>query len=195
MSDTVASLQGLSRHFGRKVALREVTLDITRGASWAWSARMGPARRRSSSTCSACMHLRSARYAWTAVGPGAALALARSWLVAGGGRGSVALLVVFLFSLHQKGPFLLVFPTVCLVATLPAFVAAHRRWLISRTMLVTCLVIYILFCFATMSAVARIRGDNNPLDVCNQFLLAGYCAAPFAPLAAAPWALSWNRHR
>lgn len=31
MTDTVASLQQLSRHFGRQAALQEVTLDVTRG--------------------------------------------------------------------------------------------------------------------------------------------------------------------
>ena len=69
MSDIIVALQHLSRHFRDKAALLEVTLDITRGASSAWSARTGPARRRSSSTCSDCMPLRSARYASLAAIP------------------------------------------------------------------------------------------------------------------------------
>jgi hypothetical protein len=133
--------------------------------------------------------------AWTAFGLGASLALTRSWFVAVGGGGAAALMVGFLLSLAQRGLFLLVFPTVCLAGTLAAFVAAYRLRVISSRMIITCSAIYILLCIVTISVVAQIRGDNNPLDVYNQLILAGICAVPFAPLAAAPWALSWNRHR
>jgi hypothetical protein len=131
--------------------------------------------------------------AWTAIGLGAALALSRSWFVAVGGCGSVALLVGVFTSLYLKGLFLCGLPTLCLAGTLAAFLAAYRLRVISSRMIVTCLALYVLLCMVTLSAVAQMRTD--PLELFNQFILAGDCAAPFAPLAAAPWALYWNRHR
>ena len=131
---------------------------------------------------------------WTVMALGAALAMMRSSFVGVGVLGSVMLLVGLLVSLYQKGPFLLVLPVVCLALTLAAFAAAHRRHLMSGRMIVVCSAIYLLLCIVPLSAVAQMRVGGS-LSVYEQFILAGICAAPFAPLAAAPLALSWNRHR
>ena len=86
------------------------------------------------------------------------------------------------------------FAVVCLVGTLTAFLAAYRLRAISTRMMIACCAIYLLLCMVSMSAYALTQVDSRlPGDV--QFILAGLCATPFAPLAAASRALSWNRHR
>jgi hypothetical protein len=83
---------------------------------------------------------------------------------------------------------------ICLLGTFTAFLAAYRLRVISGGMITRCCAIYLLFCIVSMSAYALMHVVDRP-RVFVAFILAGLCAAPLAPLAAAPWALFWNRHR
>jgi hypothetical protein len=132
---------------------------------------------------------------WTAVGLGVSLALSRQWFVCWGGVGSVALLLGFGISLDRlpRGAataLLILALAVCLGGTVAAFVAARRRSLMSRRMLFACLAGYLalLVYFYATTPLAEEPIINHIPIVC-------LTALPFAPLAAAPLALSWNRHR
>jgi hypothetical protein len=129
---------------------------------------------------------------WTAVALGAALALARSWFVAVGGCLCVALLVSLLWSWNSGGRHM--FAAMCLLGTCMAFLAAYRLRVISSRMILRCCAVYVLLCITSISIYAVMHAEDRPLAFVL-FILVGLCAAPFAPLAAAPCALSWNRHR
>ena len=106
----------------------------------------------------------------------------------------MALIVSLLLIWQNTGLSPPAFAVVCLVGTLAAFLAAYRRRAISSRMIIACCAIYLLLCIVSMSAYALTQMDGH-LPGYVPFILAGLCAAPFAPLAAAPCALSWNRHR
>ena len=65
-----------------------------------------------------------------------------------------------------------------------------RSRLVSRRTVTGALVAYILLlaCFVPALGEGIMTIEALPRIV-------GFCAAPLAPLAAAPLALSWNRHR
>lgn len=130
---------------------------------------------------------------WTLVGLGAALAMARSWLVpvvALGVLGGLTLLVYTAEKFALGAQFVkFMLATVCLGGTIWAFVAAWRRGLVSVPIVVGSLAGYlvILTCFSTV--------QDRPVMALDLLLPIGFFAAPLAPLAAAPLALAWNRHR
>jgi len=134
--------------------------------------------------------------AWTLAALGAALGMARSWFVPVGGLGGGVLLMI-LINIAGRGPSLLAIVATLLLGggsvggTTAAFVAARRRRLISLPTMLSALAAYvvlILICFFIAC--------NNGGKSLEAFLaIVGYCAAPLAPLAAAPLALAWNRHR
>jgi hypothetical protein len=78
----------------------------------------------------------------------------------------------------------------CFYATVAAFVAARRRRLLSGRAVFACLAGYVLL-------LVYLYGASPAVDesVLTHSLRIGFAAAPFAPFAAAPLALSWNRHR
>lgn len=128
---------------------------------------------------------------WTLVGLGAALAMARSWFVLAGGIGAGVLLLVVVCMLPLTDRAVtFVTAAACLGATAAAYAAAWRRNLVSLRAVVGALAVYVLLlvCFLLMLAEGIM-----PLEV---FLpMVGFSAAPLAPLALAPLALAWNRHR
>jgi hypothetical protein len=130
---------------------------------------------------------------WTLVALGAALGMARSWFVPVGGIGGGVLLMIFVHFAGRGSSLSATVATLLLVAgfvggTTAAFVAARRRRLISMPTMLSALAAYVvlvLTCFfisGGMSLAALPR-------------IAGFCVTPLAPLAAAPLALAWNRHR
>jgi hypothetical protein len=133
---------------------------------------------------------------WTLVALGAALGMARSWFVPVGGIGGVVLLMILANIAEQAPPFPAAVATLLLVAglaggTAAAFVAARRRRLVSMPMMLGALAVYVVLvvgCFL----IARGEGAM-PLEALLRII--GFCAVPLAPLAAAPLALAWNRHR
>ncbi|MCU0963115.1 MAG: hypothetical protein MUF48_23735 [Pirellulaceae bacterium] len=128
---------------------------------------------------------------WTLAGLGAALALARSWFVVAGGISVVGLFTCFILvtaANEEVGRAL--FASLCLGATVAAFLAVRRRHLVSTRTVLACLAGYVL-----LVAFFHASPDLANPTLAVHFQGAGLCALPFAPLAAAPLALSWNRHR
>jgi hypothetical protein len=131
---------------------------------------------------------------WTFVGLGVALALGRSWFVPVGGFGAMALL--FSVSAAQAASPAVAKPATILLAagvlagTLAAFIAARQRRLISNRTVLGALAMYVLI----LACIAIVLGEDS---LTSEFLprIVGFCAAPLAPVAAAPLALAWNRHR
>ena len=131
---------------------------------------------------------------WTVAALAAALALARSWFVGVGGIGFLGLIVALIWTVKSEVRIQVSLAAVCLLGTLTAYTAAYRLRVVSSRKIITCCALYMLLCLVCMSAFALTDAENR-LPVYVQFVLAGICAAPFAPLAAAPCALFWNRHR
>lgn len=129
---------------------------------------------------------------WTAVALGAALALARSWFVAVGGCSVIVLIVGLPCVLYRTGFTVIGLSVACFVVTLIVFALASHLRLVSGRMLIACAAAYVLLCAGSIAAC--LLGEGWP-PLAGQVAIAGFCAAPFAPLAAAPSALYWNRHR
>jgi len=132
---------------------------------------------------------------WTFVGLGASLAMCRRWLVCWGGVGLGAFLFSFLYIADRVPRFLaemliVVLALACLCCTIAAFIAARRRRLLSGRAVFACLAGYLIllvYLYVACPAVAE--------SALTHALRIGCAAGPFAPFAAAPLALSWNRHR
>lgn len=133
---------------------------------------------------------------WTLVAIGAALGMARSWFVPVGGLGGGVLLMIFVHFAGRGSSLPAAVATLLLVGgsvggTAAAFVAARRKRLISMPTMLRALVAYVvlvLICFFTARDTGGMSLEALPCIV-------GFCAAPLAPMAAAPLALAWNRHR
>ena len=128
---------------------------------------------------------------WTLVGLGAALAMARSWFVPVGWFGAFALFlgVVGVMPLAARAVIFLA-AAGCLAATIAAFMAAWKRNLVTRRTLIGAIAVYV-FLLAN-----SLFGPNEGIITLQFFLpLIGFAALPLAPLAVAPLALAWNRHR
>lgn len=74
--------------------------------------------------------------------------------------------------------------------TLGAFLLAVKKQFMSARLMGGIVGAYVLACVACLSL--RIRFINTPTEMAMLFAL---LALPFAPLATAPLALAWNRHR
>lgn len=77
----------------------------------------------------------------------------------------------------------------CLGGTVAAFASAWRRKLVSIQTVLGTLAVYVLllaFCFFAW---------GERINLLGVLLILGLFAVPLAPLAAAPLALAWNRHR
>jgi len=129
-------------------------------------------------------------YVWALCALGASLAMARSWFVAAAGLVLLVLIAVLVRSMAFAAwpPPLLAL--CCLLATITAFLAAYAQRLVSPWAVIGCLAAYILF----VASVLASSHDNSPSPH-FQMCLIGFAAVPFAPFAAAPLALAWNRHR
>jgi hypothetical protein len=132
---------------------------------------------------------------WTLTGLGASLALCRRWFVCWVGLGLGGLLLSFACIAMALLPFLaealIVFVAeVCFGGTVLAFLVARRRRLLSVRAVFTCLAGYLIL-------LVYLYGASPPVveSALTHALRIGFGAAPFAPFAAAPLALSWNRHR
>ncbi|MHB0957470.1 MAG: hypothetical protein ACYC0X_25610 [Pirellulaceae bacterium] len=133
---------------------------------------------------------------WTVVGLGAALALARSWFVCVAAVGVLPLIVGLIATaklVTELPPVQFWLATVCWLGTLAAYTVAYQLRVISPKTILTCCGLYVLLCIAVISAATLERQASVPALML--FVLAGVCAVPFAPLAAAPCAMYWNRHR
>jgi hypothetical protein len=78
----------------------------------------------------------------------------------------------------------------CLNCTVAAFIAARRRRLLSGWAVFACAAGYLVLLVYLYGASPAV--DESSL---THALRIGFAAAPFAPFAAAPLAVSWNRHR
>lgn len=139
---------------------------------------------------------------WTFLAFGAALGMARSWFVPVGAIAGPVLLV-FALIIGERAPNWLATATMFLLAagsaggTVAAFVVARRRKLISMPVVLGVLAVHVLLVLVSY-LVARSDGVTAPgvLDSLKILLLfSGWYAVPLAPLAVAPLALAWNRHR
>lgn len=134
--------------------------------------------------------------AWTWTGLGLTLGLARSWFipVVGGALGIFLVLSFWLLNAFRSDEIelflMLAFLLCCFGGTALTFVAAVRRQILSRRSLLGCLTGYL-----ALLAWSYSTRDAAGMSLWGHLLLIGLCAVPFAPLAAAPLALSWNRHR
>lgn len=133
---------------------------------------------------------------WTFAALGAALGMARSWFVPAGGIGAVVVLFILGNVAGNGPPFFAAVAAFLLVAgsaggTAVAFVAARRRKLISMPVALGALAAYIVLVAACFLIV---RGENG-VSLEGIGRIVGFCAVPLAPVAAAPLALAWNRHR
>lgn len=132
---------------------------------------------------------------WTCVGLGASLAMSRRSLVAWSGCLFGGLLLCFVYVVGRVPEFLLeglivLVAAGCWGCTIAAFRAAHARRLLSSRAVAACLAGYLVllvYLYAASPAVVECALTHS--------LRIGFGAAPFAPLATAPLALSWNRHR
>jgi len=133
---------------------------------------------------------------WALAALGATLGMARSWFVPVGGLGGGVLLMILIGIAGRAPPLFAEVATLVLAAgslggTAAAFVAARRRRLISLPMVLGALAAYVVLVTACL-LVARGVIYMPPEAVLRTI---GFCAVPLAPLAAAPLALAWNRHR
>ncbi|MEA3227244.1 MAG: hypothetical protein U9Q07_14945, partial [Planctomycetota bacterium] len=144
--------------------------------------------------------------AWGAMGLGASMTLmGRPWLLWGFWLAicSFGPVLVVLDTLHAFNliPFGIVpallsslpwtIGTCCLLGTALAFFAASRRYLIATKTLCLGLVLWLMLCFSVGWPWLP-RDDPGPSTI---VLVMGLLALPVAPLATAPLALAWNRHR
>lgn len=132
---------------------------------------------------------------WTLVGLGTAVGMARSWFVpvgVGGGLlfiGSTSITAAISPSIRDLTEYLV--PIGCLAGTAVAFWAAFRKRHISLRTLLGALAAY-----AALVAVCFFIEWGHIWSLFGATVnIAGFLAAPLAPLAAAPLALAWNRHR
>ncbi len=146
--------------------------------------------------------------AWTLVGLGASLTLARRWLMAtilyAGLTSFFAywLLVTYAVARDLRDVRDLrdqldtgltwVFGIGCVLATACAFGVARRLRLISTTTLGIALAIWLLLSGGFIATAILPRGPGTPLVI---VLFLGLFSLPIAPVATAPIALWWNRHR
>ena len=84
-----------------------------------------------------------------------------------------------------------VFGPACLIGTVCAYVAARRQGHISRRLFWMALALWLLLAAGAGSA----WGSVELRPAVWLVLAPGLVALPFAPLAAAPLAVAWNRHR
>jgi hypothetical protein len=105
--------------------------------------------------------------------------------------------IVFLIPQHSAGTFAAwvagVLATSCVVGTIWAFVAACRRNVIKTR---TALTAFAAWGTVVAIAFTRVPTQSVPFSSWSDWLiLAVLITLPLAPLATAPLALSWNRHR
>jgi hypothetical protein len=144
--------------------------------------------------------------AWGLVGLGASLTFAgRLWLVWGLGVFVCCFGPIFvaLDTLHALNliPFGIVpalwssapwtIGTACLLGSAWAFFAARRQYLIASRTLCLGLGLWLMLCIS-IGFMWLTRSDPGLSSI---VLAAGLLALPVAPLATAPLALAWNRHR
>ena len=144
--------------------------------------------------------------AWGLVGLGASLTfMGRPWVVWGFWLVicSVGPVIMVLDTLHTFNliPFGIVpalwrvapwaIGTGCLLGTAWAFLAAHRRHLAASRMLCLGLVLWLILCIL----VGFVWLSRTKPELSSIVLAMGLLALPVAPLATAPLALAWNRHR
>jgi hypothetical protein len=139
--------------------------------------------------------------AWIPLSLSASLVLTgRQRLLVASISGAVPLLLAGLFLAgraaegHGDGPhramqFLL--GSTCVAATAALFAVAVRRGQIGAAVGLSLLVAWLMACAAGACVYILI----GPLYVSDLVLMAGLIALALAPLAAAPLALAWNRHR
>jgi hypothetical protein len=130
---------------------------------------------------------------WTLVGLAATLAMARSWFVPAGGVGAAVLLIMAFIAMKAlpaaEQATKIMLAAGCLGGTLAAFAAARRRKLVSTRAVLIALGLCVLPFVCLFVTPERVPSLEIAL------LLAGCCAVPLSPLALAPLALAWNRHR
>ena len=128
---------------------------------------------------------------WTLVGLGAALAMARSWFVPVGWFGAFALFLMTVGAMPLADRLIIFMASVgCLAATIAAFTAAWKRNLVTRRTLISAIAAYVFLLANCLLAL------NEGIVSLDFFLpLIGFAAVSLAPLAVAPLALAWNRHR
>ncbi len=144
----------------------------------------------------ACLLLFFLLAIWTLVALGAALGMARSWFVPVGGIGGGVLLMIFLHFAGRWSSLPAAVATVLLVGgsvggTAAAFVAARRKRLISMPTIIGALVAYVVL-VVIFIFIAR---SNGAISLEGPLRIVGFFVAPLTPVAAAPLALAWNRHR
>jgi hypothetical protein len=132
---------------------------------------------------------------WTLVGLGASLALAGQRFVCWGGLGVGGFLLTLFFTLDRVPAdvakvLVVLAADACLGGTIAAFVVARYRRLLSGRAVLACLAGYLVL-------LVYFYCGSPPVDesAFTHSLRIGFGAAPFAPMALAPLALSWNRHR
>lgn len=126
---------------------------------------------------------------WSVCAGAASLAMARSWFVVSGGFLLLAILALMLF--FSTWEYMLPLTEFCIwCATIAIFTAAISRRLIS-VVDVTCVVVAWLLLVAAFLAPAPAHWPSPEFELCA----ASFSVLPFVPFAAAPLALSWNRHR
>lgn len=133
---------------------------------------------------------------WTLAGLGASLALSRQWFVGWAGVGLIGFLLIFAWSMDRLPREIATVLTAvvaagCLGGTLVAWIVAHRRQLTSGRTLLIGLSGYLLLLVYLYGGTPLIA-VGSPV---THFVVVCFSAIPFAPFAAAPLALSWNRHR
>jgi hypothetical protein len=138
---------------------------------------------------------------WTGVGLGTALGLARAWLVGCAGVGTGAAFLSFLWAIGSAprltAEFLLVLVAwMCWGGTVAAFIVARRWRLVSTPGIVGCLLGYLVVLgYAHVVLGYAFPATDAYAHLAMQLAGAGFSVLPLAPFAAAPLALSWNRHR
>jgi hypothetical protein len=144
----------------------------------------------------ACVLIVVVLASWTLVGLGASLALARQRFVCWGGPGIVALLMSFFCVLDRVSPdvgevLAVLAANACLGGTIAAFVVARCFRVLSGRAVFLCVASYLILLVYLYLGIPPPAGES----ALTHSLRIGFGAAPFAPVALAPLALSWNRHR
>ena len=133
---------------------------------------------------------------WTVVALGASLAMGRPWLVAcvAGGL-PVALLGTMIFSRFTHWGITSA-ASISVVATVGVFVRAYQLRLISLRTVALCGGASVLLWIGHAAAIAWPQGQPF-LNVCPLVLIfiTGASVLPVLPIAAAPCAVHWSRHR